>query len=313
MSRAPVLLFACQGVDQAAWLAALRRADPGLEVRVWPAVGDPAEIDYALLWKQPPGLLDGMSGLKAIFSMGAGVDNVLLDASLPAHIPLVRMVDPSLVAGMVEFVVMQVLHYHRSMPAYRQQQEVLHWQPLPQRLASERRVGLLGLGELGAASARALTGFGFDVLGWSRGPKALPGVRCFHGADGLRALLAQTEILVCLLPLTPDTSGILNRKTLSHLPHGAYLINAARGAHLVEADLLPLLEEGRLAAATLDVFAVEPLPADHPFWTHPAITILPHAAAQTLPQTAAPIITANIARHRQGQGLSHVVDRGRGY
>ncbi|WP_051329992.1 2-hydroxyacid dehydrogenase [Niveispirillum irakense] len=313
MSRAPVLLFACQGVDQAAWLAALHRADPGLDIRVWPSVGDPAEIDYALLWKQPPGLLDGMVGLKAIFSMGAGVDNVLLDASLPAHIPLVRMVDPSLVAGMVEFVVMQVLHYHRSMPAYRAQQEVLHWQMLPQSLASERRVGLLGLGELGAASARALSGFGFDVLGWSRGPKTLPGVRCFQGADGLRDMLAQTDILVCLLPLTPDTRGILNRETLSHLPHGAYLINAARGAHLVEADLLPLLEEGRLAAATLDVFAVEPLPADHPFWTHPFITILPHAAAQTLPQTAAPIITANIARHRAGQGLAHVVDRGRGY
>lgn len=313
MSRAPVLLFACQGVDQAAWLAALHRADPGLDIRVWPSVGDPAEIDYALLWKQPPGLLDGMVGLKAIFSMGAGVDNVLLDASLPAHIPLVRMVDPSLVAGMVEFVVMQVLHYHRSMPAYRAQQEARHWQPLPQRLASERRVGLLGLGELGAASARALTGFGFDVLGWSRGPKALPGVRCFQGADGLRDMLAQTDILVCLLPLTPETRGILNRETLSHLPHGAYLINAARGAHLVEADLLPLLEEGRLAAATLDVFTLEPLPADHPFWTHPSITILPHAAAQTLPQTAAPIITANIARHRQGRGLAHVVDRGRGY
>lgn len=311
--KPPVLLFACAHVDQDAWLAAFAAADPGLTVRVWPDIGDAADIDYALVWKQPKGILSGLPNLKAIFSLGAGVEHVLLDDSLPAHLPLVRMVDPTLVTGMVEFVVMRVLHYHRHMPDYERFQRDRRWQPLGQTIASDRRVGILGLGELGAASARALAGFGFDVRGWSRTEKPLAGVRCFHGADGLEAMLAETEILVCLLPLTEETRGILNARTLSRLPRGAYLINAARGGHLVEDDLIPLLDSGQLAGATLDVFAVEPLPADHAFWAHPAITILPHAAALTHPKTASHIIAANIARHRAGGGLQNVVDRGRGY
>ncbi len=311
--KPPVLLFACAHVDCDAWRAAFAAADPGLELRVWPDIGDPATIDYAMVWKQPKGILAGLPNLKAIFSLGAGVEHVLLDDSLPSHLPLVRMVDPTLVTGMVEFVVMRVLHYHRHMPDYERFQRERLWHPLGQTIASDRRVGILGLGELGAASARALAGLGFDVLGWSRTEKQLPGVRAFHGADGLDAMLAQTEILVCLLPLTDDTRGILNRHTLSRLPRGAYLINAARGGHLVEDDLTPLLDSGQLAGATLDVFRVEPLPAEHPFWTHPAITILPHAAALTHPKTASRIIAANIARHRAGNGLQNVVDRGRGY
>lgn len=311
--KPPVMLYACHQVDREAWLSALAAADPGLEVRVWPDIGDPAEIDYAFLWKQPRGILDGLENLKAIFSLGAGVDHVLRDDSLPVHVPLVRMVDPTLVSGMVEFVVMRVLHYHRHMPAYESQQREGLWRPLPQVPAPQRRVGILGMGELGSAAGRALAAFGFDVTGWSRTAKDLPGLRCRAGADGLDAMLAQTEILVCLLPLTGDTRGILNRDTLSRLPRGAFLINAARGGHLVEDDLIPLLDAGHLAGATLDVFAVEPLPAGHPFWTHPAITVLPHAAAVTHPVTAARIIAGNIARHRAGQGLLNVVDRGRGY
>ncbi|MFV3126269.1 2-hydroxyacid dehydrogenase [Niveispirillum sp. KHB5.9] len=309
----PVMLFACFHVDTQAWKAALAAADPGLEIRVWPDIGDPAEIDYAFVWKQPKGVLDGLPNLKAVFSLGAGVEHVLLDDSLPAHLPLVRMVDPTLVSSMVEFVVMRVLHYHRHMPTYEQQQREGLWKPLSQTLASDRRVAILGLGELGAASARALTGFGFDVLGWSRTAKDIAGIRCFHGPDGLEAMLAQADILVCLLPLTDQTRGILNRRTLSLLPAGAFLINAARGGHLVEDDLIPLLDGGRLAGATLDVFATEPLPTDHPFWTHSAITILPHTAALTHPGTASRIITANIARHRTGKGLVNVVDRAKGY
>lgn len=309
----PVMLFACFHVDQAAWLAALAAADPALQIRVWPEIGDPAEIDYAFVWKQPKGVLDGLPNLKAVFSLGAGVEHVLLDDSLPAHIPLVRMVDPTLVSGMVEFVVMRVLHYHRHMPAYEHQQRARLWRPLGQTQAGDRRVGILGLGELGAASARALAGFGFDVLGWSRTHKDIAGVTGYSGAEGLTAMLALTDILVCLLPLTAQTRGILNHATLSLLPQGAYLINAARGGHLVEEDLIPLLDAGHLAGATLDVFATEPLPPDHPFWTHPAITILPHAAALTHPRTASQIIAANIARHRAGQGLVNLVERARGY
>lgn len=311
--KPPVMLFACFHVDQAAWLAALTAADPAMEVRVWPDIGDAAEIDYAFVWKQPKGVLGGLANLKAVFSLGAGVEHVLLDDSLPAHLPLVRMVDPTLVSGMVEFVVMRTLHYHRHMPTYEQQQRQCRWQPLGQTLAADRRVGILGLGELGAASAKALTGFGFDVLGWSRTAKSIDTVCGFHGDDGLDALLSQTDILICLLPLTDSTRGILNARTLSRLPRGSFLINAARGGHLVEADLIPLLDSGHLAGATLDVFAVEPLPGDHPFWSHPAITILPHAAALTHPKTASRIISANIARHRAGHALMNVVDRGRGY
>lgn len=311
--RKPSLLFACTGVDEAAWMAAFGRHASDVEIRRWPDSGDPADIDYALVWKQPPEALDGLTGLQAIFSLGAGVDGVLRDASLPPSVPLVRMVDPSLVAGMVEFVLMQVLHYHRSMPAYAAQQRRHLWQPLPQLMARDRRVGVLGLGELGAACATALAGLGFDMRGWSRSPKHIDAVRSFHGPDGLAAMLVETEILVCLLPLTRETDGILNRQTLSLLPRGSFLINAARGGHLVEEDLIPLLDSGHLAGATLDVFRTEPLPTTHPFWDHPAITLLPHAAALTQPETAAAIIAANIRRHRAGQGLLHVVERDRGY
>lgn len=309
----PVMLFACTGVDEAAWMAALGRHASDLDIRCWPDRGNPADIDYALVWKQPAASLDGLTGLQAIFSLGAGVDGVLRDASLPPSVPLVRMVDPSLVAGMVEFVLMQVLHYHRAMPTYAAQQRRHLWQPLPQLMARDRRVGVLGLGELGAACAKALAGLGFDMRGWSRSPKQVDAVRCFHGPDGLEAMLAETEILVCLLPLTRETEGILNRRSLSLLPRGAFLINVARGGHLVEEDLIPLLDSGQLAGATLDVFRTEPLPATHPFWDHPAITLLPHAAALTQPETAAAIIADNIRRHRAGQGLLHLVERDRGY
>ncbi|AUN33401.1 2-hydroxyacid dehydrogenase [Niveispirillum cyanobacteriorum] len=311
--KPPVLLYACPTVDQKAWVEALNAAWPGIDIRLWPDTGDKAEIDYALVWKQPAGILSDLPNLKVIFSLGAGVEHVLTDTTLPADIPLVRMVDPTLVTGMVEFVVMQVLHYHRSMPDYAAQQRAGIWKQLPQLLPSERRIGILGMGELGAACAKALTGFGFDVAGWSRTAKDVPGVRGFAGREQLDAFLAQTDILVCLLPLTDQTRGILNRRTLSALPRGSYLINAARGGHLVEDDLIPLLDAGHLSAATLDVFAVEPLPVSHPFWTHPKITLVPHAAALTHPGTASRIVAANIDRHRRGEPLHNVVDRTRGY
>lgn len=311
--KPPVLLYACPTVDREGWIKALTAAWPGIDVRVWPDTGNKAEIDYAFVWKQPAGILSDLPNLKVIFSLGAGVEHVLTDTTLPDHIPLVRMVDPTLVTGMVEFVVMRVLHYHRFMPDYEAQQKAGVWKQLPQLLPSERRVGILGLGELGAACAKALTGFGFDVGGWSRTAKDMAGLQGFTGPEQLDAFLARTDILVCLLPLTDQTRGILNRRTLSALPKGAYLINAARGGHLVEDDLTPLLDAGHLAGATLDVFAVEPLPAAHPFWTHPKITVVPHAAALTHPGTASRIVAANIDRHRRGEPLHNVVDRARGY
>ena len=311
--KPPVLLYACPSIDAAPWLSAFRTAWPGIDIRGWPQVGERAEIDYAFAWKQPQGVLSDLPNLKVIFSLGAGVEHVLRDATLPAHVPLVRMVDPTLVTGMVEFVLMRVLHYHRSMPAYEAQQRAGVWQPLPQLLPSQRRVGILGLGVLGQAAARALVGLGFDVAGWSRTAKQVPGVESFAGDGALATFLERCDILVCLLPLTDATQGILNHQHLSLLPRGAFLINAARGGHLVETDLIPLLDAGHLAGATLDVFTVEPLPAGHPFWMHPQITLLPHAAALTHPATAARIVAANIERHRRGEPLLNVVDRARGY
>jgi glyoxylate/hydroxypyruvate reductase len=286
---------------------------PMLEIRLWPDAGDPAEIDYVLAWNHPDGFLMRFSNLRAIYSMGAGVDRLLKDPGLPEGVPIVRMVDPSLVAGMNEFVLMRVLHYHRRMPEYEVQQRAGLWGPLRPPLAEDRKVGIMGLGQLGRTCAASLAGLGFAVRGWSRTPKSLSGVQCFAGIAQLPAFLGETEILICLLPLTPETEGILNATHFAQLPQGAFLVNVARGAHLVEEDLIFALETGRIAHATLDVFRAEPLAADHPFWTHPRVAIIPHAAALTQPRTAARTVAANIARDRAGEPLQDVVDRQTGY
>lgn len=311
--RRETLLFACAGVDEAAWLAALRTALPEIDLRVWPQVGDPAELDYALLWKRPAQILAPASGLKLLFSMGAGVESLLADPTLSDSTPVVRMVDPTLAESMREFVTLRVLHYHRRIHEFAAAQRDGVWTPLVAKRAGDQRVGVLGLGELGLSAARALTGLGFDVAGWSRGPREVEGVTCFHGADGLQALLARTDILVCLLPLTEETEDILNAKLFDALPRGAQLINVARGRHLVDADLIAALDRGQLAHATLDVFRQEPLPASHPFWTHSRIDVTPHCSALTNPVTAAGAIAANILRHREGLPLHGLVDIRRGY
>lgn len=309
----PVLLYACFGVDPQPWIAELARALPEAQLRVWPEAGAAAEVEYVLAWNHPSGLLQQFPHLRAIFCLGAGVDRLLQDPLLPQGVPIVRMVDPSLVAGMNEFVLMRTLHYHRRMPEYAAQQRARQWRQLYPPLARERRVGIMGLGELGRACARSLVQLGFDVSGWSRTPKALPGVACHAGWQELPAFLARAEILVCLLPHTAETAGILSAATFAQLPRGACLINVARGALLVEEDLIPALDAGRLAGATLDVFRTEPLPPEHPFWSDPRITVIPHAAALTLPQTAARTVADNVRRHRAGQPLLNVVDVRLGY
>ena len=307
------LLFVSAVDDPAPWIEAFAALMPDLEVRVWPDYGDAADIAYALVWQQEHGSLRRFANLEAIFSLGAGVEHVLADPGLPDGVPIVRMVDPGLRVGMTEFVVMRVLHYHRRMPEYEAQQRDKVWRLLPQTLPGDRRVGILGLGALGGAAARALAGLGFDVAGWSRTPRTIDGVTCFDGEDGLFACLERSEIVVCLVPLTAETEGILDATTLGALPEGAFLINVARGAHVVDEDLLAALESGQIAGATLDVFRSEPLPADHPYWTHPRVMVMPHASAWTLPQTAARTVTDNIARHRKGEPMLNVVDVKRGY
>ena len=310
---APVLLYACSGVDSESWLAALRHELPQVEIRVWPDAGRLEDITMAYVWRHPPGLLSTLPNLRAVFCLGAGVESILLDPQLPQHVPLVRMVDPSLATGMKEFVLMSVLHYHRQMPGYAVQQQHRQWQQRVATLPRDRRVGILGLGELGGLCAGTLAAFDFDVAGWSRTPRAIDGVENFTGLDQLAAFLQRSEILVCLLPLTPETANIINRETLALLPRGAFFINVARGRHVVDADLIAALDAGHLEGATLDVFREEPLPPSHPYWSHPKVRVLPHISAITQIKTAAPTLAANINRLLSGQPLQNVVDIRRGY
>lgn len=307
------LLFACDDVPPAPWIEALRAELPGLDIHVWPDCGEPRAVEAALIWGPHASQMGKFPNLKAILSLGAGVDHILRAPGRPADIPVVRLVDPGLRQGMCDYVACHVLRHHRDMPAYEEQQKKALWIERRQTLGPECRVGIMGLGTLGTACAEALLGLGFDVIGWSRSRKTLNGVGCFYGIEGLHPFLTQSEILVCLLPLTPDTTGILNRATLSALTPGAALINVGRGEHLVEADLLFLLETGQISAATLDVFRTEPLPRDHAFWNHPKITVTPHIAAVTLARTAAPVIADTLRRLAKGQKLLNVVDTERGY
>lgn len=308
------LLFICEGEDPTEWEATLRAEIPDLDMRIWPdGVGNVDEIDVVLTWQPPRGLLATFPNLKAILSLAAGIEHVLRDPELPPGVPIARLIDPGLQTGMVEFVVMEVLRHHRREPEYRAQQQTGDWKLLRQTLSRDRRIGILGLGHLGAACGEMLSRFGFPVSGWARTEKDLPGITSYTGENGLFRMLEQTEILVCLLPLTPDTEDILDATTLGALPRGAVLINAARGKHVVDDDLIAALDSGQLSGATLDVFREEPLPADHPFWSHPDIILYPHAAAWTLPESAAPVIADNIRRARKGEALFGLIEPRRGY
>ena len=294
------------------WQRALSEQAPDMDLRVWPEMGTLEEIDYALVWGPPRGLLASLPNLKVIFSVGAGIDHFASDPELP-DLPVVRMVETGLTEGMTEFVVMSVLQHHRSMLDYAQQQRDRHWREIPQVAPQGRRVGVLGLGVLGGDAVEKLKPFGFDLLGWSRSPKDIAGVRCFHGWEQLADFLGGCDILVCLLPLTEETRGILNAEAFAALPRGAALINVARGGHQVEDDILAALDSGQLSGATLDVFNQEPLPPEHPLWAHPRVILTPHAAAATMPETAVTYVIENIKRFEAGEALENVVDWSRGY
>jgi glyoxylate/hydroxypyruvate reductase A len=307
-----VLLFLCPGVNPVGWSRELAALMPELELRIWPEVGDVTQIDAALVWQPPPGELQRLPGLRLIQCLGMGVDGLLADSTLPP-VPVARMFDPGIVTQMAEYVCEAVLYHHRRLADYAALQRERRWQRLPWQDTVRRRVGILGLGEIGAHTARQVQRFGFAVAGWSRSPKVLEYVAGFYGDDTLPAFLQRTDILVCLLPLTPTTRDILGARELALLPAGACVINCARGEHLVEADLLAALDSGHLAGATLDVFRQEPLPPDHPFWTHPKIRVTPHVAGLTHPRTAAPLVVENLRRLQAGEPLLHRVDRVRGY
>ncbi|HYC14729.1 MAG TPA: glyoxylate/hydroxypyruvate reductase A [Stellaceae bacterium] len=308
-----ILLFRSSLDSAALWRSELQKFLPDLEMRVVPEVGDPTEIDAALVWKPQHGLLASLPNLKLVISLGAGVDHLFLDPSLPSHVPIARLVDPYMTEAMSEYVLTQVLRLHRRDLDYRAQQGERAWRELPQPNASARRVGVLGLGELGADAARKLAVLGFAVAGWSRRERRIPGIESFSGPDGLLALARRSDILVCLLPLTPETEGILNASLFAAMPKGAMLVNAARGRHLTEADLLAALESGQLSAAVLDVFREEPLPPEHPFWIHPRIVVTPHVAAATHAPTAAVGVADNLKRLAEGKPLRNLVDREQRY
>lgn len=308
-----ILLFKTDNERAEAWRNALLALEPTLDFRLWPDWGDTAEAEFALIWNPPGDILKGCGKLKVVFSMGAGVDHLVADPGLPEGIPVVRLVEPGLTVGMTEYVVMNVLYHHRFMLDYAAQQRQRVWREIPQVAPWHRRVGIMGIGALGGDAARKLRPFGFDLAGWSRSPKEIEGVTGFHGDGQLADFLARSEILVCLLPLTPQTEGILNAATLAALPRGAALISAARGRQVVEADLLAALDSGQIGAASLDVFHQEPLPEDHPFWSHPRVVLTPHAAAQTLPETAAESIVTGMRKALAGEPLDNVVDLSRGY
>ena len=300
--------------------AELRALDPSLDLRIAPDIGRAEEIDAALVWQPPPGLLRTLPKLELIVSVGAGVDALLQDPTLP-EVPLVRFVDPDLTGRMAAYIALNVLYHHRRMTEVRELQAGKVWRYLPEPAAGEVRVGLMGLGVLGTAAARALAPLGYHLRGWSRTPKAVDGVATFGGTDGLAAFLAETDILAVLLPLTPATRGLLSRGLFARLSRrgrsallpGPVLINAGRGGVQVDADILAALDAGELYAASLDVFETEPLPESSPLWSHPRVVVTPHVAAESSPPAIARYALAQRRACQRGEALANLVDRARGY
>jgi glyoxylate/hydroxypyruvate reductase A len=304
--------------DTQDWMAKLQKALPDIEVRGWPELGHLAEITYAACWKSPAGLLASLPNLKLMVSLGAGVDDMLGDSTLPKHIPLLRVVEADLTARMSEYVLLHVLIHAREQRRIDANQRLSKWDSFAAHTAKDFSVGVMGLGVLGQDSASKLSMMGFKVRGWSRSAKHIPGIECLSGESGLNAFLGGTDILVCLLPATTDTESMINRDLLSRLsrrgPFGApILINAGRGRVQNEADILACLDDGTLYAATLDVFRQEPLPATSAFWHHPKVTVTPHAAADSDPAAICAYVARQIRLFNTGEPVSNVVDVTAGY
>lgn len=285
----------------------------GTLVETYPEIADPEAVEMAIVWKHPHGCLRQFPNLKLIQSYGAGVEHLLRDQTLPSGIPITRIVDTNLTKGMERYVAMAVLAIHKRLDFYLQKQREKIWET-PEPVELQLRVGILGLGELGAACAVYLREMGFEVSGYSHSKKEIPGITCRSAEElSVEAFAASVNVLVCLLPLTPQTEGILNYRLFQGMPRGAYLINAARGGHLVEVDLLRAMKEGIIAGAFLDVFHQEPLPPEHPFWTQNNIFITPHSASVTNPDGAAALTAENYRRMKNGLPLLHLVKKEKGY
>ncbi len=308
------ILLAMNGINPRPWYELLSQAR---EVVTEPSAASDPSITYAVVWKQRPNLLAKLPNLRAIFSVGAGVDHILADPTLP-DVPIVRIVSENLTQHMTDYVLWRVFDHHRQGMLYRAQQKRKVWREPPQRPANDISVGIMGFGELGRAAANALLAFGFRVNGWSRAEKSMQDVATFHGAKGLTSFLNATDILVVLLPLTPETTGIVNHGLLKKLRKqnglgGAVLINAGRGRLQVDADIVRALEDGTLKEASLDVFEVEPLPKTSPLWNHPRVFVTPHSAATSDPAFLVPPMLAQMLGFERGEPLTNLVDRKAGY
>ena len=312
------LLLAMSGWHVEDWRARFQALLPDMPIVVLGEPFDRRAVHYVASWKHPPGSLTGLPNLAAIFSLGAGVDFLFADDKLP-EAPIARIVDPDLTTRMSEYIVLHCLSYLRQQRRYDSQQREKLWDDdRNQPAARSVRVGIMGLGELGQDAARKLTVMGFDVAGWSRSPKTIEGLQTFSGEDGMKAFLGRTDILVSLLPLTPDTRGIINAEMLSGLAQGGrlggpFLINAGRGGLQVADDILAALDTGTLKGATLDVFEVEPLPVESRLWSHPGVTVTPHNSAMSEPEAIATAVATQIRRLEAGEPLLNVVDPARGY
>lgn len=307
------MLFYSKFDDAEDWGQHLRRAMPGLDFRIHPDVGNPADVESAMVWKAPPGEMRKYPNLKLIVNIGAGVDYILKDDTLPPGVPIMRLVDPEQNRMMAQYVLLTVLRYHRELPQLEKQRREKRWQYIHPRESATLPIGIMGIGNIGSHVASELVRQGFPVSGWSRTPKSVEGVTTFHGRDQLKGFLARSQILVLIMPFTPETDGIVGRDTLYALPRGAKIINIGRGQLIDEAALAAAIRDGQIGAATLDVFRTEPLPAGHPFWDIEEITITPHLASIAIPGSASLQIAENLRRLSAGQKLLNIVDRARGY
>jgi glyoxylate/hydroxypyruvate reductase len=306
------ILIQSSGIDVVpAIIAELSVIEPSWRYHAWP---ESTVCDYAIVWKPPAALFAQQTKLKAVVNYGAGVDAILAMGVVPAHIPIIRLEDAGMAQQMAQYVLYGVIHHHRHMQVYRAQQSAGHWQQHEDRAnIPNPTVGVMGLGEMGGHVAHKLAEFGYTVIGWSRNPKPMDRLETYAGDAEMPAFLSRCDVLVCLLPLTPATRGILNAAHLAQLPRGAFLIAAGRGGHMIEADVLAALDSGQLAGALLDVFAEEPLPSTHPFWRHPKLLVTPHVSATTPIREACAQIVDKLSRLSRGEAITGMVDPAKAY
>ncbi len=307
------LLFIAPGRDLSSWEDAIHRVDSNIEIDIWPAIEDKDRVQFAVCWNHPQHLLDSFPNLKAVSSLGAGADHLISDKSLPESIDICRVVSPSLVQQMKEYILAAILNIQRNFVHYIRQNDQRKWQPHNHPSPKELQVGIMGLGELGKPTAKQLAELGYQVSGWSRSAKEIENINTFAGEDELVQFLESTHILICLLPLTDETKGILNLNIFKQMDDHGWIINAARGEHLVDEDLIYALDSNILQGAWLDVFSEEPLPDKHAFWNRDNVIVTPHIASITKPDEIANQIVENYKRALSGMELNYTIDREKGY